>query len=75
MPTQMTISSNPEERLLRLSAVLARFPVSRSHWYQGIADGRFPKPVKLSANVVAWRASDIETLIAQLSNESEAHNG
>ena len=38
-------------------------PVSRSGWYQGIKEGRFPEPVKLGQRAVAWRASEIQALI------------
>jgi prophage regulatory protein len=49
--------------LLRLWQVLALVPVSRSHWWAGVKAGRYPKPVKLSARVTVWRASDIRKLI------------
>ncbi len=38
-------------------------PVSRATWYQGIKDGRFPKPVKLGARIAVWRVEDIRALI------------
>lgn len=50
--------------LLRLPEVLAIFPVSRSTWYQGIKDGRYPSPLKIGARASAWRVSEIEQLIA-----------
>ena len=49
--------------LLRLWQVLAFVPVSRSHWWAGVKDGRYPKPIKLSARVTVWRASDILNLV------------
>ncbi|HRO51632.1 MAG TPA: AlpA family phage regulatory protein [Alicycliphilus sp.] len=55
-----------EGALLRLPAVLAKFPVSRSGWYEGVRIGRYPPPVKLGARAVAWRRSDIERLITEL---------
>ena len=59
------MQTNPEEILLRLPQVLALYPVSRSNWYQGIADGKYPKPVKLGPRVSAWRKSEISRLISQ----------
>lgn len=53
--------------LLRLPEVLAIFPVSRSTWYQGIKDGRYPSPLKIGVRASAWRASQIEQLIAAAS--------
>jgi len=40
-------------------------PVSKSTWYQGISDGRFPAPVKLSERISVWRVEDIKKLIEQ----------
>lgn len=59
---------NPVQRdeLLRLSQVLQLVPVSRSQWYQGVKEGRYPAAVKLSARAVAWRSSAIYSLIASL---------
>lgn len=60
-----------EGALLRLPAVLAAFPVSRSGWYEGVRSGRYPTPIKLGTRSVAWRRSDIESLIAELSGERD----
>ena len=49
--------------LLRLPAVLQRFPVSRSKFLQGVKDGIYPKPVTITPRCVAWRDSDISALI------------
>ena len=53
----------PETGFLRIAEVLKLFPVSRSTWWAGVKDGRFPKPVKLSENITAWRVEDIKALI------------
>lgn len=55
---------NPDIALWRLPTVLAHIPVSRSHWWAGVASGRYPAPVKLSTRCVAWRSADIRALIA-----------
>jgi predicted DNA-binding transcriptional regulator AlpA len=52
--------------LWRLPKVLEYVPVSRSHWWAGIADGKFPKGIKLSERCTVWRASDIVHLIQSL---------
>ncbi len=55
----------PDTGLLRLRDILAPagpIPVSRSTWWQGIRDGRFPKPLKLGARITVWRAEDIRRL-------------
>ena len=48
---------------LRLPDVLKLFPVSRSTWWQGVKDGKFPAPVKLTERTTAWLAEDIQRLI------------
>lgn len=58
-----TTAANDNDRLLRLTEVLQRIPVSRSTWYQGIKMGRYPKGIQLGARAVAWRASDITKLM------------
>ncbi len=53
----------PETGFIRLPAVLKVFPVSKSTWWAGVKDGRFPKPVKLGQKITAWRVQDIRALI------------
>jgi prophage regulatory protein len=62
-------SQTPPEtgRLLRLPQVLEILPVSKSHFWQGVKDGRYPTPVKLSERVTCWRESDILALLESLS--------
>lgn len=55
----------PETGFLRLKDVLAIYPVSKTTWWDGVKSGRYPKGVKLSAKVTAWRAEDIRALIAE----------
>ena len=57
----------PQTKLLRLPAVLALIPVSRSTWFAGVKSGRYPQPVKLGTRIVAWREEDIRSYIASLS--------
>jgi prophage regulatory protein len=63
----------PETGFLRLPQIIgdpravpplpAVIPVCKSTWWAGVKSGRYPSPVKLSARVTAWRASDIRALI------------
>ena len=39
------------------------FQVSPATIYRWIKEGRFPKPIHLGANMVCWKASDIEVWI------------
>jgi len=56
------------DSLLRLPQVLARLSISRSHWWRGIQEGRFPQGIKLSPRVTVWRESEIDRLIQALGN-------
>jgi prophage regulatory protein len=56
----------PMTGFARLPVVLAHIPVSRSAWWAGIQEGRFPAPVKLGPRTTAWRAEDIRELIERL---------
>ena len=56
----------PKTGFLRLPAIIAPngpIPVSKSTWWAGIKSGRYPKPVKLSTRITAWRAEDIRAFI------------
>lgn len=46
------------------------FPVSRSTWWQGVRDGRYPKPYKIGARATAWRVEDLRALIDSASAEA-----
>ena len=57
--------------LLRLPQVLNLIPVSRSAWWAGCKNGRYPKPVKIGPRTTAWRAEDIKALLRKLSESVE----
>ena len=57
--------------LLRLPQVLNLIPVSRSAWWAGCKNGRYPKPVKIGPRTTAWRAEDIRALPRKLSESVE----
>lgn len=66
----------PENGFLRLKQILgdpkadppipAIIPLAKSTWWEGVASGRYPRPVRLSARAVAWRAADIRSLVESL---------
>jgi prophage regulatory protein len=41
------------------------FQVSRPTLYRWMKEGNFPKSVRLGANMVRWKASDLEAWIAE----------
>lgn len=57
-------STLPETGYLRLTQVLAIIPVSKSTWWAGVRDGRYPQPTRaLGQRITAWRCEDIRALI------------
>ncbi len=63
MPNPNTL---PETGFLRLRSIIGPngpIPVSKSTWWAGVKDGRFPKPQKLGARITVWRVEDIRALI------------
>lgn len=60
----------PLSGFMRLPKVLQLIPVSKSAWWQGCRDGRFPKPVKLGPKTTAWRVEDIVALIERIGSSS-----
>ena len=66
----MTNQKNlPETGFVRLPTILKIFPIGRSTWWQGVKDGKFPKPVKLGKRTTAWKVEDIKALIEKHSNQ------
>ncbi|WP_342315731.1 AlpA family phage regulatory protein [Lysobacter sp. FW306-1B-D06B] len=57
---------------LRLPQVLSLYPVSKSTWWKGVAEGRYPKPVKLGERATAWRTEDIFDLIEATTTKDAA---
>lgn len=77
--SQQQVASLPETGYVRLSQIIgnrkanppipAIIPVSKSTWWNGIKEGRFPQSVKLGPRTTVWRVEDIRRLI-----ESSSHN-
>ena len=65
-----TLDAPRHGRLLRVRQVLERIPISRSAWWLGVSEGRYPKPIKLGPRTTAWREQDVDELIDRLSAES-----
>lgn len=55
----------PRDGFVRLSQILGPkgpIPVSKSTWWQGVKDGRFPQPQKLGPRTTVWKAEEIRAL-------------
>src|SRR5438067_2019473 len=50
------------------AAIPAILPIGKSSWWQGIRDGRYPKPVPkpIAPGTTSWRVSDINALLQRL---------
>jgi predicted DNA-binding transcriptional regulator AlpA len=63
-------SAHAEVTLLRLPQVLDLIPVSRSSWWAGVKEGRFPAPVMIGPRTAAWRLSDLRALVDSFGSAS-----
>ena len=58
------------ERILRLPDVLATVGVSKGRIYTWMAEGAFPRPVRLGVRAVGWRKSEIDEWLESRSRTS-----
>ena len=61
----------PKTGFVRLSQILAPvgpIPVAKSTWWQGVKDGRFPKPEKLGPRTTVCKVEDIRALFEDQNN-------
>jgi prophage regulatory protein len=61
--------------LLRQSEVIRRLGISKTSLYEGVQDGRFPKPIKFGERTARWLESEIEEMIdrALADRDREGH--
>lgn len=57
------------DRLIRLREVLTIVPVAKSTWWAWCAQGKAPKPIKLSEKTTCWRLSDIIAFVDQVAGQ------
>src|SRR5262249_6912250 len=53
-----------DDAFIRLPVVLAVYPIGATSWWNGVASGVYPRPVRLSPRVCAWRVGEIRQLLA-----------
>lgn len=61
-----------DNALLRLPQVLELIPISKSSWWQGCKEGKYPKPIKLGPRTTVWKASDVLALVAKITGDYKA---
>jgi len=59
----------PETGYVRLSTILAVIPISRSSWWAGVKEGRYPRSYKLG-RCTFWKAEDVRQLIVEIGESS-----
>lgn len=52
----------------KIQGYLPPVPFSAPTLWRKVKNGTFPKPVKVSARITAWRVSDIRAWLANLQN-------
>ena len=50
------------QKLYRINQVLEVIPVSKTTWWNGVRDGRFPKPIR-NGRMTFWKSGDIDSFI------------
>lgn len=63
----------PADRILRRPEVLARIGLSTSSLYEMMAQGRFPRPMRIGRRAVGWKASVVDAWIDRLNFASLAN--
>lgn len=57
-------------QILRRPEVERRTGLARSSLYKAIAEGLFPKQIRLGPRAVGWRSDEVEQWIEKRTNES-----
>lgn len=65
-----TVLSNlSQSAYIRLPEILTLLPIGRSTWWLWVSTGKAPKGIKLGAKTTAWKLSDIQKLLDDLSKD------
>ena len=62
------LNAGEEEKLLRLKQVLEIIPISKSSWWAGVKNGKYPASVKYGRSTF-WLNSDIQNLISRITKK------
>jgi predicted DNA-binding transcriptional regulator AlpA len=50
--------------MIKLPEVLSTVGMGRTAWYEGIKDGKYPKPIKRGRRDAVWLMSEIQKVIS-----------
>lgn len=59
----------PQTGFVRLNQIVGPsgpLPISKSGFWAGVKNGKFPKPLKISPRVTVWKAEDIHDLLREI---------
>ena len=48
--------------------ILPILPISKSSWWAGVKEGKYPKPIKIGKSITVWRSDEIQALISGICN-------
>lgn len=71
-PLRVSALPEDDDAYVRLPDVLRVYPVSENTWWKGVAEGKYPRPVKLSRRVSAWQVREIRALLAARAEEAQS---
>lgn len=61
----MSETNLPEIGFIREADLRKIVPIGATTLWRWVREGKFPKPVKLSERVTAWRAEDVREWLSQ----------
>ena len=64
--TEVSMGSEPLDRLLTIKQIAAQTGISRSTIYRRIQEGEFPKPVRIGPRATRWPESEIKIWLDEL---------
>jgi predicted DNA-binding transcriptional regulator AlpA len=57
------------KRLLTVKEVMRIVNISRSTWWRGVKEGRYPQPIRLGTRTTRWSEEEIMDFISNLTND------
>ena len=69
LPSLQPLAPLPPTGFVGWEVLRQYVPVSRATWWRGVKDGRYPKPLKLSANRTVWSCEAIHAFFASLQQQ------
>lgn len=64
--TRPKLEDLSDDAFIRMAFVLTLFPFSKSTIWRKIKAGKFPKPIKISDNITAWKVSAIREELSKI---------